>query len=59
MPHQVRFIRTSPSRTMKKLTLLQVATKPRGSSMSASSAPALVACACNGAMGVGIVGEAG
>lgn len=32
--------RTSPFRTTKKLVELQVATKPLGSSISASSAPA-------------------
>ena len=35
---------TSPLRTMKKLVELQVATKPWGSSISASSTPALLAC---------------
>lgn len=35
---------TSPLRTTKKLVELQVATKPCGSSISASSAPALLAC---------------
>lgn len=36
-------VQTSPSRTMKKLTLLHVATNPWGSSISPSSAPALFA----------------
>ncbi len=36
-------VHTSPLRTMKKCVELQVATKPCGSSISASSAPALVA----------------
>lgn len=34
---------TSPPRTMRKFVLLHVATKPCGSSISASSAPALAA----------------
>jgi len=33
-------VHSSPLRTMKKLVELQLATKPRGSSISASSAPA-------------------
>src|SRR6476646_7642539 len=37
-------VQTSPLRTMKKCVELQVATKPCGSSISASSAPACVAC---------------
>ena len=36
-------VHTSPRRTMKKWVELQVATKPWGSSISASSAPALAA----------------
>ena len=35
-------VQTSPRRTMKKWVELQVATKPSGSSIRASSAPALV-----------------
>ncbi len=36
--------RTSPFLTAKKLVELHVATKPSGSSIRASSAPALLAC---------------
>ena len=36
-------VHSSPRRTMKKCVELQVATKPCGSSISASSAPALAA----------------
>ena len=51
--------RTSPLRTTKKLVELQVATKPRGSSISASSAPALLACrvvgcGCTRGLGAGL-----